>query len=84
MANNDEAQKAIDALNEVELEGRALAVNEARPKNRIQKTIWWVVATAVAVAVATTKVATTKVATVVAMVVIKKDINRFNHTESLR
>ena len=37
MANNDEAQKAIDALNEVELEGRALAVNEARPKTEYKK-----------------------------------------------
>ncbi len=38
MANDDEAQKAIDALNEFELEGRALAVNEARPKTEYKKT----------------------------------------------
>jgi RNA recognition motif-containing protein len=37
MANDDEAQKAIDALNEFELEGRALAVNEARPKTEYKK-----------------------------------------------
>lgn len=37
MPNNDEAQKAIDALNQVELEGRALAVNEARPKTEYKK-----------------------------------------------
>ena len=37
MPNDDEAQKAIDALNQFELEGRALAVNEARPKNEYKK-----------------------------------------------
>ena len=37
MTNDDEAQKAIDALNEFELEGRALAVNEARPKTEYKK-----------------------------------------------
>jgi RNA recognition motif-containing protein len=37
MANDDEAQKAIDALNEFELEGRNLAVNEARPKTEYKK-----------------------------------------------
>jgi RNA recognition motif-containing protein len=37
MPNDDEAQKAIDALNEYELEGRALAVNEARPKTEYKK-----------------------------------------------
>jgi RNA recognition motif-containing protein len=37
MTNDDEAQKAIDALNEYELEGRALAVNEARPKTEYKK-----------------------------------------------
>ena len=37
MANDDEAQKAIDALNEFDLEGRALAVNEARPKTEYKK-----------------------------------------------
>jgi RNA recognition motif-containing protein len=37
MTNDDEAQKAIDALNQYELEGRALAVNEARPKTEYKK-----------------------------------------------
>ncbi|HNE50577.1 MAG TPA: RNA-binding protein [Chitinophagales bacterium] len=37
MPNADEAQKAIDALNKTELEGRALAVNEARPKEEYKK-----------------------------------------------
>jgi RNA recognition motif-containing protein len=37
MANDEEAQKAIDALNEFELEGRNLAVNEARPKTEYKK-----------------------------------------------
>lgn len=37
MPNDDEAQKAIDALNQTELEGRALAVNEARPKTEYKK-----------------------------------------------
>ncbi len=37
MPNDDEAQKAIDALNEFELDGRALAVNEARPKTEYKK-----------------------------------------------
>lgn len=32
MANDAEAQAAIDALNETEHEGRALTVNEARPR----------------------------------------------------
>ena len=32
MATDDEAQKAINELNEFQLEGRALVVNEARPK----------------------------------------------------
>lgn len=32
MANDDEARKAIDALNQQEMGGRALVVNEARPK----------------------------------------------------
>lgn len=32
MANDDEAQAAIDELNGKEIEGRALTVNEARPK----------------------------------------------------
>ena len=32
MANEDEATKAIEALNGKELDGRALNVNEARPK----------------------------------------------------
>jgi RNA recognition motif-containing protein len=32
MSNDGEAEKAIAALNGVELEGRALNVNEARPK----------------------------------------------------
>src|SRR3954469_12086454 len=37
MTNDEEAQKAIDALNEFELEGRNLAVNEARPKTEYKK-----------------------------------------------
>ena len=37
MTNDDEAQRAIDALNQFELEGRALAVNEARPKTEYKK-----------------------------------------------
>jgi RNA recognition motif-containing protein len=32
MAGDQEAQAAIDALNGKELDGRALTVNEARPK----------------------------------------------------
>lgn len=32
MSNDDEAQKAIAALNGREIEGRALTVNEARPR----------------------------------------------------
>src|SRR5438034_5190916 len=32
MATDDEAQKAIAELNEFQMEGRALVVNEARPK----------------------------------------------------
>lgn len=32
MSNDQEAQAAIDALNGTEIEGRALTVNEARPK----------------------------------------------------
>ncbi|GAB3427003.1 RNA recognition motif domain-containing protein [Niabella aquatica] len=32
MANNDEAQAAIDALNGTELDGRNIVVNESRPK----------------------------------------------------
>ena len=31
MANDDEAQKAIDELNGIELKGRELRVNQARP-----------------------------------------------------
>jgi RNA recognition motif-containing protein len=31
MANDDEAQKAIDMFNGKEMDGRALTVNEARP-----------------------------------------------------
>ena len=34
MDNNDEAQKAIDALNEKEFEGRTLRVNESKPRPR--------------------------------------------------
>lgn len=33
MPNSDEAQKAIEALDGKELDGRALRVNEARPKS---------------------------------------------------
>ncbi len=32
MTNDDDAQKAIDQLNQAQLGGRTLAVNEARPK----------------------------------------------------
>jgi RNA recognition motif-containing protein len=32
MVNDDDAQKAISQFNEYQLEGRALVVNEARPK----------------------------------------------------
>jgi RNA recognition motif-containing protein len=32
MANREEAMKAIDALNAKEVKGRALTVNEARPR----------------------------------------------------
>jgi len=32
MVNDDEAQKAIDALNGKDFKGRALTVNEARPR----------------------------------------------------
>ena len=34
MTNDDEAQKAIDAINGVELGGRTLVVNEARERER--------------------------------------------------
>jgi RNA recognition motif-containing protein len=34
MANGEEAQAAIEALNGSEMEGRTLVVNEARPKQR--------------------------------------------------
>jgi RNA recognition motif-containing protein len=37
MPNDDEAQKAISALNDFQLEGRNLAVNEARPKTEYKK-----------------------------------------------
>ena len=56
MPNADEAQKAIDALNKTELEGRALAVNEARPKEEYKKNHQVVAIKAVtAVAAATTE-----------------------------
>ncbi len=32
MSNEDEAKNAIDELNEKELDGRAISVNEARPQ----------------------------------------------------
>jgi len=32
MSNEDEAQAAIDGLNGVDIQGRALTVNEARPR----------------------------------------------------
>lgn len=32
MSNNDEAKKAIEAINGKEIGGRAIRVNEARPK----------------------------------------------------
>jgi RNA recognition motif-containing protein len=34
MSNSDEAQKAIQALNGTDFEGRNLTVNEARPQER--------------------------------------------------
>ena len=34
MDNDNEAQKAIDALNEKEFEGRTLRVNESKPRPR--------------------------------------------------
>jgi RNA recognition motif-containing protein len=34
MASNDEAQKAIQALNGTDLDGRNLTVNEARPQEK--------------------------------------------------
>jgi len=34
MGSDEEAQKAIEALNGTELEGRTLIVNEARPQDR--------------------------------------------------
>ena len=34
MSNNDEAEAAIQALNGKDFKGRALVVNEARPKER--------------------------------------------------
>lgn len=36
MGSDEEAQKAIQALNNTELEGRTLVVNEARPQERTQ------------------------------------------------
>ena len=32
MPNEDEARAAVDALNGIELQGRALAINKARPR----------------------------------------------------
>ena len=32
MSNDDEAQKAIDALNDFDLQGRKIKVNQSRPK----------------------------------------------------
>lgn len=37
MPNDNEAQNAIDALNQTDLEGRTIAVNEARPKEEYKK-----------------------------------------------
>jgi RNA recognition motif-containing protein len=34
MGSNDEAQKAIEALNGTEVDGRTLTVNEARPQEK--------------------------------------------------
>jgi len=34
MANDEEAAKAIESMNEKEIEGRSIKVNEARPKTR--------------------------------------------------
>ena len=42
MDDANEGQKAIDALNEKELGGRTLRVNEARPRDEgLCATIWW-------------------------------------------
>ena len=38
MATDDEAQKAIQELNQQDLGGRSLTVNEARPKPRVDTT----------------------------------------------
>ena len=37
MPNDDEAQKAIEGLNDHEIKGRNLTVNEARPKTEYKK-----------------------------------------------
>ena len=34
MSNDEQAQKAIEALNETQLEGRTLTVNEAKPQDK--------------------------------------------------
>ncbi len=34
MGNDEEAQKAIESMNEKDVEGRSIKVNEARPKTR--------------------------------------------------
>ena len=34
MSNDEQAQKAIEALNETQLEGRTLTVNEAKPQEQ--------------------------------------------------
>ena len=43
MGNDDEARKAMDALNEYEMEGRSLKVNEARKREELisgAETLW--------------------------------------------
>ena len=52
MVSDDDAQKAINEFHQFQMEGRALVVNEARPKPR-RATSAAVVAAAAAVAVAT-------------------------------
>ena len=37
MADGSEARKAIEAANGLEVDGRSLSVNEARPKNKSDK-----------------------------------------------
>ena len=42
MGSDEEAQAAINQINGVELGGRALTVNEARPKTGVARRRWWI------------------------------------------